>query len=134
MKRESNSSSFTVFSFTGNTCSHPISRVFRFQFLMVGAVHRGRTLLSAPIAFQPRVISDFPWTVCAISATAGLSTALVPVFAWLMFNDGFYPADHLRFWTEISILFSLAPELHWTFNIPCCFSWQILRKCGPQIL
>ena len=51
---------------------------------MVGAVHRGRTLLSAPIAFRPTVTSEFPWTVCAISATAGFLTALVLVFAWLM--------------------------------------------------
>ena len=42
---------------------------------MVGAAHRGRTLLSSPIAFEPRVRQPFPWTVCACSVTSGFASS-----------------------------------------------------------
>ena len=51
---------------------------------MVGAAHRGRTLLSSPIAFEPRVRQPFPWTVCACSVISGFAAALVVVIAWLL--------------------------------------------------
>ena len=51
---------------------------------MVGAAHRGRTLLSSPIAFAPRARQPFPWTVCVFSLTSGFAAALIVVIAWLL--------------------------------------------------
>ena len=62
-RRKKKSGSFTTHSFVVL-----VSVLFS---EMVGAVRRGRTLLSAPIAFQPAVTSSFPWTTCVHSATAG---------------------------------------------------------------
>ena len=104
---------------------------------MVGAAHRGRTLLSSPIAFAPRVQQPFPWTVCAFSVTSGFAAALVVVIAWLLSlewisacRSGFFHVDHLRFSTHMWILFWLVVAAQSPFNISFCFSWQIQTPLG----
>ena len=64
----------------------PASLLALFLF-MAGAIARGRALLAAPIAFQPKPQSSFPVQHSAVAFSAGFVLAWAVFLAWLFNLD-----------------------------------------------